>query len=100
MIPQCTYPETVKCNLCGATGHVMSACSRRQSAQAVQHQQILRLPTHLYLLQIRLRISSLSRKMEILMFHKMDLLHLGLFLLRLRLRYLPTTTVPVHITRQ
>ena len=32
MIPQCTYPETVKCNLCGTMGHVTPACSRRQSA--------------------------------------------------------------------
>ena len=40
MIPQCTYPETVKCNLCGATGHVTPACGRRQTAQAVQHQQM------------------------------------------------------------
>ena len=40
MIPQCTYPKTVKCNLCGALGHVTPACSRRQSAQMVQHNQI------------------------------------------------------------
>ena len=40
MIPQCTYPETVKCNLYGAMGHVTPACSRRQSAQMVQHHQI------------------------------------------------------------
>ena len=40
MLPQCTYPETVKCNLCGAAGHVTPACSPRQSAQAMQHQQI------------------------------------------------------------
>ena len=25
MIPQCTYPESVKCNLCGAVGHVTNA---------------------------------------------------------------------------
>ena len=40
MIPQCTYPETVKCNLCGAVGHVTPACSRRLSAQMAQHHQI------------------------------------------------------------
>ena len=40
MIPQCSYPETVKCNLCGAVGHVSPACSRRQSAQAMQYQHI------------------------------------------------------------
>ena len=40
MIPQCTYPETVKCNLCGASGHVTPACSHRHSAQMVQHHQI------------------------------------------------------------
>ena len=40
MVPQCTYPETVKCNLCGAMGHVTPACGRRQSAQVVQHQQM------------------------------------------------------------
>ena len=40
MITQCSYPESVKCNLCGAMGHVSPACSRRQSAQVLQHQQI------------------------------------------------------------
>ena len=40
MIPQCSYPETVKCNLCGTLGHVTPACSRRQSAQMMQHHQI------------------------------------------------------------
>ena len=40
MITQCSYPETVKCNLCGALGHVSPACSRRQSAQVLQHQHI------------------------------------------------------------
>ena len=40
MIPQCSYPETVKCNLCGAVGHVTPACSRRQSAQVMQPQHI------------------------------------------------------------
>ena len=40
MITQCSYPESVKCNLCGALGHVSPACSRRQSTQVLQHQQI------------------------------------------------------------
>ena len=40
MIPQCSYPETVKCNLSGTLGHVTPACSRRQSAQMMQHHQI------------------------------------------------------------
>ena len=40
MIPQCTYPESVKCNLCIAVGHVTPACSCRQSAQMAQHHQI------------------------------------------------------------
>ena len=43
MIPQCSYLETVKCNLCGALGHVTPACSRRQLAQMMQHLQI---PSH------------------------------------------------------
>ena len=34
MIPNCTYPETVKCNTCGMQGHIAPACSRRQNAQA------------------------------------------------------------------
>ena len=40
MVPQCTYPDSVKCNLCGAMGHVTPACGRRQTAQVVQHQQM------------------------------------------------------------
>ena len=43
LIPQCTYPEGVKCNLCGAVGHVTPACGRRQNAQLAQHNQ---LPSH------------------------------------------------------
>ena len=34
IIPNCTYPDTVKCNTCGSQGHIAPACSRRQSAQA------------------------------------------------------------------
>ena len=30
MIPACTYPESVKCNLCGAVGHVTPVCGRRK----------------------------------------------------------------------
>ena len=37
MIPSCSYPETVKCNLCGAIGHITPACSRRQAANSTQH---------------------------------------------------------------
>ena len=36
LLPQCTYPESVKCNLCGTVGHVTPACSRRQVAQMAQ----------------------------------------------------------------
>ena len=37
MIPSCPYPESVKCNLCGAVGHITPACGRRQVAQSAQH---------------------------------------------------------------
>ena len=37
MIPACTYPDSVKFNLCGAVGHVTPACGRRQVAQMAQH---------------------------------------------------------------
>ena len=36
MIPSCSYPDSVKCNLCGATGHITPACGRRQVAQSAQ----------------------------------------------------------------
>ena len=36
LIPQCTYPEGVKRNLCGAVGHVTPACGRRQATQLAQ----------------------------------------------------------------
>ena len=32
MLPACSYLDSVKCNLCGATGHVSHACGRRQNA--------------------------------------------------------------------
>ena len=41
MIPVCLYPESVKCKLCGAVGHVTPACGRRKIAQMAQHHQIL-----------------------------------------------------------
>ena len=31
LLPHCTYPKSVKCNLCSATGHITPACSRRQN---------------------------------------------------------------------
>ena len=40
MLPQCSYPETVKCNTCGTTGHITPACGRRQNAQLAQHVQL------------------------------------------------------------
>ena len=40
MIPTCSYPESVKCNLCGAVGHVTPACGRRQVAQMAQQHHI------------------------------------------------------------
>ena len=46
MLPQCTYPDSVKCNLCGATGHVTPACGRRQTAQVVQPQQLMSSNSH------------------------------------------------------
>ena len=36
MLPQCSYPSDVKCNLCSATGHITPACSRRQNARVAQ----------------------------------------------------------------
>ena len=29
MLPQCSYPVDVKCNLCSSQGHITPACSRR-----------------------------------------------------------------------
>ena len=34
MLPQCSYPATVKCNTCNGTGHISSACGKRQTANA------------------------------------------------------------------
>ena len=45
MIPQCSYPESVKCNLCGAVGHVTPACSHCQVAQMAQHQHVSSSPS-------------------------------------------------------
>ena len=36
MLPNCSYPADVKCNLCSAQGHITPACSRRQNARTVQ----------------------------------------------------------------
>ena len=36
MLPQCSYPSDVKCNLCSASGHITPACSHRQSARVAQ----------------------------------------------------------------
>ena len=36
MLPLCSYPDSVKCNLCGAVGHITPACGRCQVAQSVQ----------------------------------------------------------------
>ena len=35
MIPNCSYPELIKCNMCGLTGHIAPACARRQNVQAI-----------------------------------------------------------------
>ena len=35
MIPNCTYPETVKCSICGLQGQIAPACAHRQNAQAI-----------------------------------------------------------------
>ena len=40
MLPACSYPDSVKCYLGGATGHVTPACGRRQNTQMIQHHQI------------------------------------------------------------
>ena len=32
MLPQCSYPATVKCNTCNGTGHILLACGKRQVA--------------------------------------------------------------------
>ena len=34
MLPQCSYPATVKCNTCNGTGHILPACRKRQVANA------------------------------------------------------------------
>ena len=36
MLPNCSYPADVKCNLCSAPGHITPACSRRQNARTAQ----------------------------------------------------------------
>ena len=39
MLPQCSYPATVKCNTCNNTGHISPACGKRQVANASNTQQ-------------------------------------------------------------
>ena len=39
MLPQCSYPATVKCNTCNNTGHISPACEKRQVANASNTQQ-------------------------------------------------------------
>ena len=45
LLHQCSYPEGVKCNLCGTVGHVTPACGRRQVAQMAQQNQPLSPPS-------------------------------------------------------
>ena len=44
MLPQCSYPSDVKCNLYSASGHITPACSRRQNAQVAQQHSVGSLP--------------------------------------------------------
>ena len=34
LLPQCSYPASVKCNTCNATSHISPACGGRQSASS------------------------------------------------------------------
>ena len=36
ILPQCSYPADIKCNLCSASGHITPACSRCQNVRAIQ----------------------------------------------------------------
>ena len=36
LLPQCSYPSTVKCNTCNGQGHISPACGKRQAANASQ----------------------------------------------------------------
>ena len=38
MLPQCSYPVTVKCNTCNGSGHILPACGKRQAANAAKTQ--------------------------------------------------------------
>ena len=40
LLPQCSYPERVKCNLYSATGHIIPAWSCRQNVRLAQHVQL------------------------------------------------------------
>ena len=37
MLPQCTFPDTVKCDTCAATDHISAAYGRSQNIRSVQH---------------------------------------------------------------
>ena len=36
LLPQCSYPSSVKCNTCNGQGHISPACGKRQAANASQ----------------------------------------------------------------
>ena len=40
LLPQCSYPDTVKCNTCSATGHISPACGRHQNVRLSQQSSI------------------------------------------------------------
>ena len=39
LLPQCSYPSTVKCNTCNGQGHISPTCGKRQAANASQSAQ-------------------------------------------------------------
>ena len=39
LLPQCSYPSSVKCNSCNGQGHISPACGKRQAANASQSPQ-------------------------------------------------------------
>ena len=36
LLPQCSYPSSVKCNTCNSQGHISPACGKRQAANLSQ----------------------------------------------------------------
>ena len=38
MLPQCSYPVTVKCNTCNGSCHILPACGKRQAANVANTQ--------------------------------------------------------------